>query len=85
MIASAALQRRIEACHRLLERAQPWAAMWVWFELQGLQVAAGQRDPMVGLAPGPLFDAYELGLQDGHTLTRLEATHGQTETSPAGH
>jgi hypothetical protein len=79
---SAALQQRIEACHRLWGQAtDPETSLNLWHELQGLLVASGQRDPMTGLAPGPLFDAYERGLQAGHTLTRLEGTHGDAETT----
>ena len=84
-MSAALLQRRIESYYRLLGHAQnPGTLIRLWLELQGLQVVAGQREPMTGIAPGPLFDAYERGLQDGHTLTHLEATHGQKETTPAG-
>jgi len=87
MSAAAALQQRIESYCRMLGQAQnPGTLIRLWMELQGLQVVAGHRDPMMGLAPGPLLDAYERGLADGHTLTQLEeATHGETKTSPAGH
>ena len=79
---SAALQQRIEACHRRWGQARdPETSMRLWHELQGLLVVAGHRDQMTGLEPGPLHDAYERGLQDGHTLTRLEAMHGDAETT----
>jgi hypothetical protein len=68
------LDERLAECERLHRKADsPRACLLFWYELQGLLVAAGKRQPMelTAEADGSTFvDAYVRGLEDGRSCLR---------------